>query len=81
MIKNGTMSQVRLNDTPEAIAKIITTVRFIKRLINAVVVAERTIIHFGNAIFLIKSERRISDWMPWFVHSVKKLQRTVPVKR
>ena len=48
---------------------------------DAVAVAETTTMYFGKLILRRRSPRLTMAWMPWPVHSVKKFQRTVPVKR
>ena len=51
------------------------------RLMRAVAVAETTTMYFGKLILRRRSPRATMAWMPWPVHSVKKFQRTVPVRR
>lgn len=76
-----TQSQEKLGETPLMRAKITMTQRLMPRLIRAVAVAETTIIHFGKLILRRRSPREMIALIPWPVHSVKKFQRTVPVKR
>lgn len=74
-------SQVGLGATPLMRAKTIMTTRLMSMLITAVKVAETTTMYFGKLIFRSRSPRFTMAWMPWEVHSVKKLHIVVPQRR
>ena len=74
-------SHVGLGVTPLIRAKIMITMRLMNMLITAVKVAETTTMYFGKLIFRRRSPRFTIAWMPWEVHSVKKLHMVVPQSR
>ena len=76
-----TRSQVQLGVTPSSRAKMITTTRFMSILMTAVRVEETTTMYLGKLILRRRSPRDTTAWMPWDVHSVKKLHIEVPASR
>ena len=66
---------------PLGIVAAVNRNKFIDKFITAVIVEETTKIYFGKEIFLIKSPLASIVCIPWLVHSVKKLQIVVPVRR
>ena len=78
---SGISSQVQLGVIPSKRAKITTTTRLISRFITAVRVADTTTMYLGKQILRISSPRWTIAWIPWLVHSVKKLQKVVPARR
>ena len=79
--RTGTRSQVQEGVTPSMRAKTKMTIRLIRTLITAVRVAETTTMYFGKQTLRMRSPRLTMAWIPWLVHSVKKLQKVVPTKR
>lgn len=76
-----TRSQDQVGVTPLMRAKMMITTRFISMFITAVKVAETTTMYFGKLILRRRSPRLTMAWMPWEVHSVKKLHIVVPQRR
>ena len=78
---NGKKNTVQRNLTPVNKAKTKTTTKLKKRLINAEIVPDRTMMYLGKLIFLIKSPRETIACKPCVVASAKKVQKEIPAKR
>ena len=75
---NGTNKTSGVNLTPVKIANIITTNRFMPKLIKALAIEDKITIYLGKLIFRIKSPLATIEFIPVVVASVKNPHKDIP---